>query len=488
MTEIHRLSASELAEAITRGEITARAALDHYLERIERLGEPINAVIVLGIESARERADAADAARAAGESWGALHGVPMTVKDTYEVLGFTTAVGEPRLADYQSQRTAAAVQRLLDAGAIIFGKTNTPRLAQDVQTYNPVYGTTHNPWNTAHSCGGSSGGAAAALAAGFTALELGSDLAGSIRTPANWCGVYGHKPSYGIVPMRGHIPGPPGTQSDPDLCVAGPIARSAADLALALDILAGPAAPDDAVWHVSLPEPRPTTPGEYRIACYFDNDFAPVAGATKTKLHEATKALENAGASVTWLDDLPHGFEKTYALYDQLLNGLIGAGLPDKLYTRISRGALLYNLLGKTGMGTLGGFAKRAAISHRDWAKADEARHKLRQTWHAFFADYDAVLLPVTSVPAIAHDHSAKMFERTIHPNDQSRPYTDLFRWIAPATAAGLPATTAPIGAGDDGLPVGLQIVADYGRDKTAIALAGHLGQLIGGFSAPPSY
>ncbi len=488
MTEIHRLSASALAEAIARGSISARAALDHYLARIERRGEPINAVVVLNAESARERADAADAALAAGDNWGPLHGVPMTVKDSYEVLGFTTVVGEPKLADYNSQRNATAVQRLLDAGAVVFGKTNTPRLAQDVQTYNPVYGTPHNRWNTQRTSGGPAGGAAAALAAGFTPLELGSDLAGSIRTPCNWCGVYGHKPSYGLVPMFGQIPGPPGARADPDLCVAGPMARSAPDLALAMDILAGPAAPDGAVWRVELPEPKPRSLTDFRVACYFDSDFAPVAGSIKTKLRDTAGALETAGVDVTWLNDLPDGLEKTYTLYDQLLNGLVGAGLPAKLYKKISRSALFYNLFGRTEMGTLGGFAARAAVSHYDWAKANEARHKLRQTWHAFFADYDVVLLPVAPVSAIAHDHSKKMFERKIQPDGQPRPYTDLFHWIAPATTAGLPATSAPIGVDDDNLPVGLQIVADYGQDKTAIAFAGHLAQLIGGFAAPPDY
>lgn len=488
MSDIHHMTASALAGAIARGEIGARAALDHYLARIERLGTPVNAVVALDADNARRRADEADAAHARGESWGPLHGVPMTVKDTYEALGLPTVVGEPKLKDYVSQRDAVTVARLRAAGAVIFGKTNTPRLAQDVQTTNPIYGTTNNPWDAKRTSGGSSGGAAAALAAGFTALEVGSDLAGSIRTPSSWCGVYGHKASYGLIPMRGHIPGPPGTLAEPDLCVAGPLARSAEDLALALDVLAGPDTIDDTVWTARLPAPKPTTFGDFRIGYCFDHVFCPVAGEVKQRLEDALEAARRAGASVEKLDDLPGGFEASYDTYDQLLNGLVGASIPDKLYAKARRGASLFGLVGKTDAGTLGGFTRRATASHRDWVRADEARHRLRAEWHALFADYDVVLLPGVCVPAIPHDHEGTVLSRKIEVDGTRRGYTNLFRWIAPATVAGLPATSAPAGLTDAGLPVGVQIVGDYGRDHTTIAFAQHLAAAIGGFKAPPEF
>ena len=355
MSEIHQLSATQLAAAIARGEIGSRVALDHFLARIETIGKPINSVVAMDIENARARADAADAAIAAGENWGPLHGVPMTVKDTYETAGLPTVVGEPKLKDYRSTDDAVAISRLRAAGAVIFGKTNTPRLAQDVQTFNPVYGTTNNPWNDKRTSGGSSGGAAAGLAAGFTPLELGSDLAGSIRTPSSWCGVYGHKTSYGLIPMRGHIPGPPGTRGEPDLCVSGPMARHPGDLALALEILAGPDAIDASVWRTQLPAPKPTTLADFKVAVLFDHAFCPISKAVKARLEDAVEAARRAGASVTKIDDLPGGFEKSYETYDRLLNGLVGASIPDKLYNKAKRGATFMGLMGKTDAGTMGG-------------------------------------------------------------------------------------------------------------------------------------
>ncbi len=488
MTEIHRLTATQLATAIKRGEITSRAALDHYLARIDTLGKPINAVVALDIDSARTRADAADKALAEGEDWGPLHGVPMTVKDTFESVGLSTVVGEPRLKDYVSRTDAVTVARLKAAGAVIFGKTNTPRLAQDVQAYNDIYGTTNNPWNTARTSGGSSGGSAAALAAGFTPLELGSDLAGSIRIPAGWCGVYGHKSSYGLVPMRGHIPGPPGTLSEPDLCVAGPLARSADDLALALDVLAGAGPIDDGLWRAQLPAPKPTTFADFRIGYLFEHEFCPIAKATKARLEDAIEAARQAGATVEKLDELPGGFEDSYDTYDRLLNGLVGSSIPDKLYTKAKRGAAFMGLIGKNDMGTLGGFTERATTSHRDWNRANEKRHKLRTEWQALFETYDVVLLPGVCVPAIEHNHKGNVLSRKIDVDGASHGYTNLFRWIAPATVASLPATSAPIGLTDDGLPVSIQILAGYGQDLTTIAFAQHLAAAAQGFKTPPDF
>jgi len=488
MIDIHRLSATELAAAIKRGDITSRAALDHYLNRIETLGKPINAVVAMDIDGARARADAADKAIAAGEHWGALHGVPMTVKDTFESIGLSTVVGEPRLKSHVTQNDAITVARLKAAGAVIFGKTNTPRLAQDVQAYNDIYGTTNNPWNTERTSGGSSGGSAAALAAGFTPLELGSDLAGSIRIPASWCGVYGHKASYGLVPMRGHIPGPPGTLSEPDLCVAGPLARSADDLALAMDVLAGAGPIDDGLWQAQLPSPRPTTFADFRVGYLFEHDFCPIAKATKARLEDAVEAARRAGATVEKLDELPGGFENSYDTYDRLLNGLVGSSIPDKLYIKARRGAAFTGLIGKNDMGTLGGFSERATTSHRDWNRANEKRQTLRAEWHALFEKYDVVLLPGVCVPAIEHDHKGNVFSRKINVDGANPGYTHLFRWIAPPTVAGLPATSAPVGLTDDGLPVGLQIVADYGQDRTTIAFAQHLAAATEGFTTPSGF
>lgn len=479
MSEIHQLSASELAQQIAAGQISSRQALDHYLARIESLNETINAVVTLDIDQARQMADQADAALARGENFGPLHGLPMTVKDTFEATGMRTVVGEPRLEKYISQRDAVSVARLKAGGAIVFGKTNTPRMAQDVQTFNPVFGTTNNPWQLERAAGGSSGGAAAALAAGLTPLELGSDLAGSIRIPAAWCGIYGHKPSYGLIPMRGHIPGPPGTRAEPDLCVTGPLARRAEDLDLALDVLVGADEIAAPAWRVDLPPPAATALSDFRIGTLFSDPFAPVAQSVSARMQAVLDALRASGADCQSLDGLPGGFEDSYDLYDRLLNAMIGGSIPDKLYAKASRSAKMLSLVRRAARGTIGGFSARATDSHRAWIAANEQRHRLRHVWHELFADYDVVLMPSVGVPAIPHTHEGTLFDRTIDIDGSPCPYTQLFHWVAPATLAGLPASVAPAGHTEDGLPVGLQIVGDYGRDRTTIAFARALEQAL---------
>lgn len=486
MTEIHELGAAELAAAIREKRVGCREALDHYLERGARLDPALNAIVAWNHEAARERADAADAALARGESWGPLHGVPMTVKDTYEVAGMTTVCGEPSLRDYRPKANAAAVQRLLDAGAVIFGKTNTPRMAQDIQSYNPVFGTTNNPWDPTRTSGGSSGGAAAATAAGLTALELGSDIGGSIRIPAHWCGIYGHKPSHGLIPLQGHIPGPPGTLAEPDLAVGGPLARSAADLELAFDVLAGPDRLRGKGWQLALPPARHERLADFRVACWLGDDFCPVDTESRRLLSGATKTLADAGAQVDERPRTPTTLQEEFTLYERLLDAVIGAGLPPKLYRKAQRGAALLRLLGRTRPGTLGGFLDASTQRHKDWAGSHERRERRRRDWEAFFADHDVLLMPVTPTAAIRHDQAGNLFSRTIDVDGVRRPYFDQFVWIAPATSALLPVTVVPLGVTAGGLPVGVQIVGPYLEDRTALAFARLLAERIGGFRAPP--
>lgn len=485
--EIPRAGAAGLAQAIREGRISSREALDFHLDRVERLNPEINAVIALDADGARKRALEADAARARGESWGPLHGLPMTIKDTYEVTGMATVCGAPALENHRPETNALAVQRLIDAGAIVFGKTNTPLFAEDIQTYNAVFGITRNPWNPERTCGGSSGGAAAALAAGLTPLELGSDLAGSIRTPAHWCGVFGHKPSHGLIPLRGHIPGPPGTLSEPDLAVAGPLARSAEDLQLALDVLAGPDPRSARAWSLKLPPARSNQLGDLRMACHFDDPFCPVDGATRSTLDRAARAWRQAGAV---LSDTPppvplsEGFES----YERLLDAVIGAGLPPKVYERLARGAPFMRWLGQDESGRLGRFMNASTQRVRDWARLDEARQHQRARWDAFFTHFDVLLLPVTPTAAIRHDPSRNLFRRRIDVDGLARPYTDQFVWIGPATSALLPVTVMPAGQSPDGLPIGVQIVGPYLEDRTTMEVARLLSMASGGFTPPPHF
>jgi amidase len=454
MSDIAMRPAHVLAEAIRRREVSSRGLLDHYLDRVERLNPPLNAVVTVDPDGARRAADAADAALMRDEASGPLHGVPMTIKDTYETSGMRTTCG---LAAWDGvpERDADAVRRLRDAGAVIFGKTNTPTLAGDWQTYNPIFGTTNNPWDPARTTGGSSGGSAAALAAGMTALELGSDIAGSIRVPSNWCGVCGHKSSWGIVPQRGHLPPKPGTLAGTDLDVMGPMARDVEDLELALGILAGEAGHQAKGWRLQLPAARAKSLSELRLAVWLDDPAYPVEAEVHNVLESAVSAVRQAGAGIV---DVPPP-----------------VALPDVVGLHLE---LILPILG----------GDAATLLHRDWLSANERREQLRARMAGFFGDVDALLMPVAVVPAIPHDHSEPFAARTIRLNEGSRPYMDMFGWVGLATVAYLPATVVPVGRTATGLPVGIQIVGPYLEDRTTLAVARCIEELLGGFVAPPGF
>ena len=485
MSELCLEPAHRLVARLRERAVTSVGLLERHRERLERLNPALNAVIATCFDAALERAAAADAATARGESWGPLHGLPMTIKDSLEVAGMATVCGAPALKNHRPTRNAHAVQRLLDAGAIVFGKTNTPFYAGDVQTFNPVFGTTRNPWNPERTPGGSSGGAAAAVAAGLTPLELGSDVGGSIRTPAHFCGVYGHKPSSGLVSTRGHVPGPPGTISEPDLVVVGPLARSAEDLALALQAVAGPAPPAATGWRVELPAPRRKTLGEYRALVWLDEAACPVDGAVRAVLEDTVAKLRAAGLQVT-VGTPPVPFGELHELYFTLLCAIFGAGLPPKLYRRAWLGGRLAALFGRDAVDTLPGFLRRATLSHRDWLRAHEARERLRLKFEELFGAHDVLLMPVARIAAPPHNQHGSPYSRRITVNGRAEPYASQFAWIGPATLAGLPATAAPVGLTAEGLPVGMQIVGAHLQDLATIDFARLMAPVTGGYRAPP--
>ena len=451
MSEIVTRPAHELAVALRRREVSSRELLDCYLERVERLNPLLNAVVTLDPYGAQRAADAADAALARGDVYGPLHGVLMTIKDTYETAGIRTTCGLEAW-DHVPERDAEAVRRLREAGAVIFGKTNTPKLAGDWQTFNPIFGTTNNPWDTTRSTGGSSGGSAAALAAGLTALELGSDIAGSIRVPSNWCGTCGHKPSWGVVPQRGHLPPPPGALADTDLNVVGPMARDVDDLEMALDILAGADGHRATGWRLELPAARAKALSELRLAVWLDDPAYPVEDDVRSVLESAVTAVRQAGARI--VDVRPP------------------VALPEVVGLHME---LLYPLMERS-----------SKLLHRDWLAANEKREQLRARVADFFREVDALLMPVAVVSAIAHDHDKPLARRKIHTDGGTRPYLDMFGWVGLATVAYLPATVVPVGRTPSGLPVGIQIVGPYLEDRTTLAAARCVEELLGGFVPPP--
>jgi len=485
MSELAFSTATELAGMLRRREVSSRELLELELARVAKHGKALNAVVTLDEEKARADAAAADEELARGRARGPLHGLPITIKDTFETAGLRTTAGAPALSSHVPDRDADAVARLRRAGAVIFGKTNVPFMAGDWQSFNEIFGTTNNPWNPARVPGGSSGGAAAAVATGETSLELGSDIGGSIRVPSHWSGVFGHKPTWGIVPQRGHIPPLPGVVSAPDLNVCGPLARSVEDLSLALDVLAGPSELDAAGWRLELPPARRTKLADYRVAACFHDDAFPVDASVRVRLEAAVEELRRAGAKVQTLAKLPFDLRAARRAYEALLFPLMAMSFPPEALEAMR--ALAANAApGDTSIATSN--ARDMTASHSAWLGANEAREQLRLLMHAQFREFDVLLLPVNQLPAIPHMQTPPMPLRTLEVNGKAIPYTDLLSWICLATMCKLPATVVPVGRTGDGLPVGIQIVAAHLEDRTSLDFARRLAERTGGFMPPPGF
>ncbi|MCC5812322.1 MAG: amidase [Ectothiorhodospiraceae bacterium] len=482
----HYQSAAVLTDALRQGKVSSSELLEACIQRMQRFNPAINAVVVTDEERARRRAAEADAALARGEIWGPLHGLPMTVKETFELAGLPTTAGAPVYREHVSTNNASAVQRLLDAGAVIFGKTNVPLFAGDLQSYNSIYGQTSNPWNTERTCGGSSGGAAAALATGITPLELGSDIGGSIRTPAAFCGVAGHKPSYGLISKRGHVPGAPGSLSQSDISVAGPMARTVDDLELALDLLVGPEPDQGLAWRLELPPPRHRDLADFRVAAWLDDPACPVDAETVSLLTDLCGRLQREGARVD-MQARPTGvsLEESHDIYYSLLTATMGAGLPGPMFDKMAEKA---RNLPTEDLSYEARFARGGTQSHAQWLRTHERRLQLGRAWAAFFQDVDVVLAPVTHVPAFPHDHSSPQYHRQLTVNGESGPYMNILVWAGLAGVVYLPSTVVPVARNADGLPIGVQIIGPYLEDRTTLAFAREVERLAGGFVPPPDY
>ncbi|MCP5169579.1 MAG: amidase [Hahellaceae bacterium] len=490
MSELAYLSAHELLQRMNTGQLTSRQLLEYYIARLEQVNPEINAVVALNLPDARQAADQADHDRQSGRLYGPLHGLPMTIKDSFEVTGMPTTSGASRFRNHHAQRDAEGVQRLKQAGAIIFGKTNVPYFTADWQSYNRVYGTTHNPWDRACTPGGSSGGAAAALAAGLTPLEFGSDIGGSIRTPAHYCGVFGHKPTLHAVPLRGHIPGPPGSLSTPDLAVAGPLARSAADLTLALDVVSGVGLPVSKGLAPTLAPCLKTSLTDFKVRAWFNHSLCPLDTQVSHRYSALVESLRQQGVTVDEGQPDELDFIAVYQTYLRLLSAQFSADaalrdrLTAKLLSPVAKYAGEFLKLGPQMDHYLAGLS----LSHADWLKLNEKRLQMAEKLHTMFNRYDVLLTPIVPTTAIPHTQKSHILVRHIQVNGQSRPYTDHFPWISIATTLGLPATAAPLGLAANGMPVNVQIIGDAWQDKTTLRFAELLEAVNGGFQIPPAY
>jgi amidase len=475
-------SAVNLRAALLAREFSSRDLLEAVLAVISRLNPALNAIVQIDAASAWRAAAESDARISRGKAR-PLEGLPVTVKDCFETAGMVTAVGAPALKNYLPKEDASAVARLRGAGAIVLGKTNVPLLTGDFQTSNSVYGTTNNPWNLDFSPGGSSGGAAAAIATGMSTLELGSDLAGSIRWPAHSCGVFGLKTTWNVVATYGHIPPTPDMrlERNPELLVAGPLARSATDLSLALDVLAGPRLATIPMQNL-LPA-RKTSPRGLRVALWLDEPLAPVDETVAEAVRKAALLLEKHGAIVDAAARPAFSFEEAWEVSAVLVHALIGIGLPEKARERLAdrdhdflKGDLSHRALQARGM----------RLATQDFIDIQSRRQRLDEAWERFFENYDVVLCPPAPAGGIRHDPKPDPHARFIEVNGILRPYFDLMPWACLATGAGLPAAVAPVMLGKDGLPRGVQIIAASREDRTAIACAAMLESAGCGFMAPP--
>jgi amidase len=468
--DLHWMTATELTASIKRRQVSATEVLDHLVGRIEALDGPINSVVQWDLDRARSAAREADDDVIRGDHLGVLHGVPMTIKDSFQTEGCITTSGAPELAGFVPKEDAWPVARLREAGAIPFAKTNLPLYAGDVQTFNEVYGTTNNPFDLSRTPGGSSGGAAAALAMGFTPIELGSDIGGSIRVPAHYCGVVGHKSSFGLVPGHGHIPGPAGTFTSADIGVYGPMARSVGDLELELGVLAGPDRWDSAAWRLDLPPSTADRLTDFRIAAWLDDPWCRVDSDTSRVLTSLVDTIEAAGGHVD-VDARPaFSLEKVSGVYLPLLFAALANGFPPEA---------LDHMAANTDDTALGQVFRSTAMRHQDWLGYNERRLQMREQVAQFFSGFDAILMPVHPRPAIPHDHEGTPASRTVSVDGVERSYMDLFRWIALAGVAYLPSTVVPVGVSDDDLPIGVQIVGPYLHDLTTLRLAKHIEALV---------
>lgn len=484
------LSAKQLASKIQKKAITSREALEAFIERNEHFGPRLNAVITTDYASARKRADAADAALARGENWGPLHGVPMTIKDTWEVVGMTATSGAPQLKHHQPKKNATIVESLLNAGAIIYGKTNVPLFATDLQSFNKVHGTTHNPWDLDRTPGGSSGGAAAALAAGLTPVEFGSDIGGSIRTPAHYCGVFGHKSTHGIVSMRGHIPGPPGTLSEPDLAVGGPMARSAEDLEMILDIVASANQDDRQAWKIKLPGCSKKSLKDFKVLAWLEDPLSPIDQELQQSYRSLVESLKAEGVHIDIGTPNADPLSKYYELYLNLLGSAIGASIQPIGRNALYWGSAVIAKIGNTFKlpPLVDHFMRGVGQSHIDWLRSNERRNRLIAKFSRVFDEYDAVLMPIVPTTAIKHQQKPDLPFRHIIVNGEKRNYMENLIWISVATLLGMPSTSMPIGQDVNGLPINIQIMGDRFQDKTTIRFASLVSKKLGGFKVPPGF
>ncbi len=474
MKNIIFATAIELADAIRQGEVSSVKVLEAHLEQISRCNPVLNAIVTVDLDGARKRAKEADEALARGEIWGALHGVPVTIKDSIGTKGMRTTSGFPPLADFVPSIDATVVARIRAAGAIIIGKTNLPVFAGDIQTDNPIFGRTNNPWDITRTPGGSTGGGAAAVASGMTPLELGSDIGGSVRLPAHYCGVYTLKPTDHLVPTTGHIPEPSSEEAScvRHMCTIGPLARSVDDLTLALKLIAGP---DGHEWEVPPVPLEPVTDialSEISIAWTDDFGGVTVSRDTKTALAEFAGKLEKRGCRIE--RRVPDGFDFTnvWETWGEMIQAEVGSIMsPEEELEQAER----HDFTVDSDVPVARGMARMFNATMRQYTETLMKRDALITAIEQFFDRWDVLLCPVSVSPAFKHCPTGTPVQ--VDGNIMSY-------WMAggayttPFNLTGSPVVVLPLARSSDGLPIGIQVVGRRWSDMRLLAIAARLSEV----------
>ncbi len=468
--EISRRPATEQVAALNSGEISAVELLNEHLARHEMLHSRLNAIVTTDVEGAQRRATEIDRARSNGDRLGPLAGLPMTVKDALATKGMRSTGGAIELTDHVPTEDAASVAHARNAGAVIWGKSNLPRWSGDIQAVNEMFGRTGNPWDLGRTPGGSSGGAAAAVATCLTPVEIGTDIGGSVRLPAHFSGVCGHKPSFGVVPQRGYIDHLTYGALDADVNVVGPLARTVDDLELMLNVISD---------HPERLLSSRNTARELRVAAWLDDPACPVSDDVANVLETAVSALEAAGIKVDRNARPAHEFSDVYSIGMPLVSAATSPGRTDEEYERLLERS-------NDADPTMAMRARASTIRHRDWLLMSEQRELRRRNWGRFFNDYDIVLAPTAFIAAFEHIDGGNLYTRTLEVDGTTRPYADLIAWTTQFGYVYLPATVVPAGRTPSGLPVGLQIVGPFMGDRTTLEFARLVESVTGGYKAPP--
>ncbi len=471
-------TATEHLAHLARGDYSPTELLEAHLAQIDAHDDRINALVWQDRERARKLVANSQGKPGVAQP---LAGLSMTIKESFNVSGAPTTWGIPAFRNNIAGSNAVVVERIQAAGAVVFGKTNVPLNLADFQSYNDIYGQTNNPWDLSRSPGGSSGGSAASLASGFAAMEIGSDIGGSIRTPAHFNGVFGHKPTWGLIPARGHALPP--AIAEPDIAVVGPLARSAFDLELMLDVLAGPDALDKGVRYELKGLPYRDL-ARLRVAVWANDDICPVTTETQARVLKVADALEQSGAIVNYEARPKISTKQSHDVYSALLWSIMASGLQDSEYAEMQQVAAQIPAGANDPASQLPRFS---TLTHRDWLSYNNQRDYLRWAWHEFFASYDIVLAPQTPTPAFPHDHSEQM-SRVLNVDGVPYSYMDQIFWAGLTGISRLPSTVIPTGPDSDGLPIGVQIIGDTWDDRLTIHVAQELERQGFRFTPPPAF